>query len=183
MFILEGGLFGLIVRVIFTIFNINIPFFISWKPNVVLFHLDCHRWSNNLLDVKLIEVNNLGWCQTRNLFFVVPVWFMTYFHLLPFFNDKQYGEGEMSQAVVIVYFFLFFLHLLFLLRNSVEHDQPLLHLSIPCLFPLTLILCSLLYFLIFVILGWSLLKAKLKVDLHTALSPCVWRQQLIRRVV
>ena len=41
------------------------------------------------------------------------------------------------------------LHLLFSLWKSVQHDPPLLHLSIPCLFPLTLILCSLLYFLIF----------------------------------
>ena len=39
------------------------------------------------------------------------------------------------------------LHLLFLLKKSVEYDQPLLHLSIPCLFPFTLILRSLLFFI------------------------------------
>ena len=32
---------------------------------------------------------------------------MPYFHLLPFVNNKQYGEGEMSQAVVFAYFFSF----------------------------------------------------------------------------
>ena len=40
---------------ILTIFNINIPFFISWKLNVVFVHLACHRWSTNLLDVDLIK--------------------------------------------------------------------------------------------------------------------------------
>ena len=72
---------------------------------------------------------------------------MPYLHLLPLVINEQYGEGEMSQAVVFVYFISFFFHLLFLLWKSVDHNQPLLHLSIPCLFPLTLILCSLLYFL------------------------------------
>ena len=32
---------------------------------------------------------------------------MPYFHLLPVVNNEQYGEGEMSQAVVFVYFFAF----------------------------------------------------------------------------
>ena len=41
------------------------------------------------------------------------------------------------------------LNLFFLLWKYVEHDQPLLYLSIHCLFPLTLILCTLLYFLNF----------------------------------
>ena len=45
----------------------------------------------------------------------------------PFCKNKQYGEGEMSQAVVFVYFISFFSHLLFFLRKYVEHDQPLLH--------------------------------------------------------
>ena len=107
LFIIKGGLFWLIVRVIFTIFNINIPFFISWKSYVVFILLSCHRWSTNLLDVDLIEENELGWCQRRKLFFVVPGWFMTYFHLPPFVNNEQYGEGEMNQAVVFVYVFAF----------------------------------------------------------------------------
>ena len=41
------------------------------------------------------------------------------------------------------------LHLLFILWNYVEHDQLLLHLLIPCLFPLSLIICTLLYYLNF----------------------------------
>ena len=32
---------------------------------------------------------------------------MPYLRLLPFVNNKQYGEGEMSQSVVFVYFFAF----------------------------------------------------------------------------
>ena len=32
---------------------------------------------------------------------------MPYFHLLPFVNNEQYGEVEMSQALVFVYLFPF----------------------------------------------------------------------------
>ena len=32
---------------------------------------------------------------------------MPYFHLLPFVNNKEYGEGEMIQAIVFVYIFAF----------------------------------------------------------------------------
>ena len=32
---------------------------------------------------------------------------MPYFHLPPFVNNKQYGEVEMSQAVVFVHVFSF----------------------------------------------------------------------------
>ena len=32
---------------------------------------------------------------------------MPYFQFLPFVNNEQYGEGEMSQAVVFVYVFAF----------------------------------------------------------------------------
>ena len=32
---------------------------------------------------------------------------MPYFHLLLFVNNKQYGEGEIIQAVVFVYVFAF----------------------------------------------------------------------------
>ena len=63
--------------------------------------------STDLLDVKLIKENKLGGCQRRKLFFVVPGWFMPYFHLLPFVNNKKYGEGEMSRVVVFVYVFAF----------------------------------------------------------------------------
>ena len=55
----------------------------------------------------------------------------------------------MSQMLSVFTSFCLILHLIFLLRKSVEHDQPLLHLSIPCLFLLTLILRTLLYFLNF----------------------------------
>ena len=107
LFILEGGIFWLIVRVIFTGFNINITFLISWKSYVVFFHLAWHRWPTTLLDVELIEENDMGECQIWKLFFFVTGSFMTYFHLFPFVNNKQYGEGKMSQAVVFVYIIAF----------------------------------------------------------------------------
>ena len=87
--------------------NINFRFFMSWKPYVVFVQLACHRWSTNLFDMDLIKENQLGWCQRWKLFFVVPGWFMPYFYLLPFVNNKQYGESEMSQYVVFVYIFAF----------------------------------------------------------------------------
>ena len=107
LFILETSIFRLIVCVIFTVLNINIPLFISWKLYVLLVHLACHRWSTNLLDVDLIEEKHLGGCQRWKLFFVVPGWFMSYFHLLPFVNNEQYGEGEMIRVVIFVYFYAF----------------------------------------------------------------------------
>ena len=91
LFVLKAGLFRLIVCTILTIFNINIPFFISWKPNVVFVHQTCHRWSTNLLDVDLIKENYLGGCQRWKFLFVVPRWFMPYFRLLHFVINKQYG--------------------------------------------------------------------------------------------
>ena len=93
LFILEGGLFLLIVSVIFTGFIVNATFFISWKPYYVLVQLACHMWSANLLDVELIQENQLGGFQRQKLLFFVPGWFITYFYLLPFVNNKQYGEG------------------------------------------------------------------------------------------
>ena len=55
--------------------------------------------------MELIEENNLGGCQKWKLLYFVPGWFMPYFQLLPFLNNTQYGEDEMSQAVVFVYVF------------------------------------------------------------------------------
>ena len=55
-----------------------------------------------MLDMDLIKENELGGSQRWKLLFVVTGWFMTYFHLLPFVKNEQYGEGEMSQAVVFV---------------------------------------------------------------------------------
>ena len=108
LFILEGGLFRLIFRVIFTVFNINIPLFVSGKPCVLFVHISCHRWSNKFMDVELIEENELDGCQRLKLFFVVPGWFLPYFHPPPsFVNNEQYGEYEMSQAFVFVYIFAF----------------------------------------------------------------------------
>ena len=57
--------------------------------------------------MEFTEENDLGGCQIWKLFFVVPGWFIPYFHLLPFVNNEQYGEGEMSQVVVFVYVFAF----------------------------------------------------------------------------
>ena len=93
LFILEGGLFRLIVRAIFTVFNINVPLFISWKPYVVFIKLTCRRWSTDMLYVDLIKENKLGGCQRCKLLFVVPGCFMSYFHLLPIVNYEQDGEG------------------------------------------------------------------------------------------
>ena len=69
--------------------------------------IDCHRRSTELLDMELVKENKLGGYQRWKLFFFVPGCFMPYFHLLPFVNNEQYGEGEMSQVVVYVYFFAF----------------------------------------------------------------------------
>ena len=98
---------------------------------------------------------------------------MPYFRLLPFVNNEQYGEGEMSRFLSLFAYFCLILYLIFLLWESVENDQPLLCLLVPFLFLISLILCTLLYFLIFIIIVWSLLKAKLTVDPLTAFSPCV----------
>ena len=81
-------------------------------------HLACHRWSTNLSDMDPIEENELGGCQRWKLFFVVPGWYMPYFHLLPFVNNEQYGEGEMSQAIVFVYVFAFIFALTLSLLES-----------------------------------------------------------------
>ena len=86
-------------------------FFISWKPYVVFVHLACHRWSTNLLDVDLIEENKLDGCQRWKFFFVVPGWLVPYFYLLPFVNNKQYGEVGMSRVVVFVCAFAFYFSL------------------------------------------------------------------------
>ena len=111
--------------------------------------LDCHMWSTNLLAVDLTKENELGRCQIWKLFFVVSGRFVPYFHFLPFVNNEQYGEGETSQFFSLFISLHLILHLLFLLWKSVEHDQPLLHMPIPCLFPISLILRTLLYFLNF----------------------------------
>ena len=64
--------------------------------------------------------------------------------------------------------------LFFILWKSIEHDQPLLHLSISFLFPISLVIFTLLYFLNLFILGWILLQAKLTVDLITVFSLVLW---------
>ena len=75
--------------------------------DVALFHLACPRWFTNLLDVDLIEEKRAGWMSDMEVGFVIPGWFMPYFHLLTFGNSKQYGEGEMSRFIVFVYVFVF----------------------------------------------------------------------------
>ena len=66
---------------------------------------------------------------------------MTYFHLLPFVKNEQYGEGEMNQAVVFVYLFSFhlILHLLFLLMKSVKHGHHCFTCRYPAYFHLSLL--------------------------------------------
>ena len=63
------------------------------------------RWSTDLLDVEIIKENKLGGFQRWKLFFFVPGWFMSYFHLLPFVDNGKYVEGEMSQFFFFAYFF------------------------------------------------------------------------------
>ena len=64
-----------------------------------------------------------------------------------------------------------------------EHNQPIFCLKLFCFFPHTIILSTQLNFCILVLLGCSLKKARLTVDLHTAWKPlcCWWR--LMRWVV
>ena len=127
LFILEGGIFRLIFCVIFTIFNINSPFFISWKTYVVFVHLACHRWSTNLLDVELMRENELERCQRYNLLFVVPGWLMPYFHLPPFVLTNNMEKVKWVKLLSLFTSLHLISHLLFLLWKSVEHYQPLLH--------------------------------------------------------
>ena len=97
----------MIVCPILNILNINITFFISWKPNVVFVHLACHMWSTNLFDVdlnrrkqaELMSETEVIICRTRMVRALFPP--------PPFCKKKQYGEGEMSQAVVFVYFIIY----------------------------------------------------------------------------
>ena len=97
----------MIVCVIFTFFNIFVPLFISCKPYVMFVDPTCWMWSSNLLYLDLIEENELGGFERKNLFFVIPVSYMPYFLLLPFVIIKQYGEGEISRCVVFVYVLVF----------------------------------------------------------------------------
>ena len=57
--------------------------------------------------MDIIEEKKLGGCQGWKFFFVIQVWFMPYFHLLPVVNKEQYGEGEISRVVVFVYVLAF----------------------------------------------------------------------------
>ena len=75
----------------------------------------CRMWSIDLLDVEIIEENKLVRYHRRRLVFVVTVWGMPYFHLLPLLINKQYVEGEMSRVVLFVYVFSFNFALTFLL--------------------------------------------------------------------
>ena len=55
LLLLEGRLFWLIVRVMFTDFNINVPVVIYWKPYVMFIKFTSRKWSYEFLDVKLTE--------------------------------------------------------------------------------------------------------------------------------
>ena len=92
LFIIEVGLFRLIVCVIFTPFHINVTVFISWKPYVMLVTFTCRRCSTDVLYVDLIKEKKLGRRQRRKLFFVIPGWDMIFFHLFLFVINEQYGE-------------------------------------------------------------------------------------------
>ena len=102
LLILKGFHFWLIVCTINTSFHIHFNFFISWKQNIIFIHTTCCRWSTDLFDVNLIKEYKLGLRQWRKLVFVVIVWYMPYFHLLPFVIIKQYVEGEMSRFIIFV---------------------------------------------------------------------------------
>ena len=64
------------------------------------------------------------------------------------------------------------LYLLCFICNYVEYNQHLFFLTHSCLFPLTLILCTLLSFLNFFSFRFKFLKAILSVVLQTAWKPC-----------
>ena len=88
-------------------FNINALFFISCKLYVMFIKLAYRRWSTDLLDLLIIKEKKLGGFQRWKLFFFVTGWFMSYFHLLPFVDNKKHVEGETNQFFVFVYFFAF----------------------------------------------------------------------------
>ena len=138
--------------------------------------LVCHSWSTDLLDVDLIKENDLDGSQIWKLFFFIPVWFMSYFHLLSLVNYKQYGEGEMSRVVVFVNVLVFNFSLtIFFIKVCWEWSTiaSLVHTLPLSTFPHSSYLVVLSEF--FYILDWSLLNARLTVDLHTALSSRVWQ--------
>ena len=67
----------------------------------------CRRCSTELLDVELIEEKKLGRCQGSKLLFVLPLWDIPHFYLIPFLINKQYVEGEILRVIVFVYVFSF----------------------------------------------------------------------------
>ena len=54
-----------------------------------------------------VKENNLVGFQISKLFFVVPVWDMPDFHLLPFVISEQHVQVEMSRVVVFFYIIAF----------------------------------------------------------------------------
>ena len=103
---------------------------------------------------------------------------MPYFHLPHIVIGKQYGQGEMSQVVIFVsvyYSFAFWFCTYSLSSGSrlskINHFfwRRIASLHLPSFFVPCQIFC------IFVLLGWSLKKAKLTLDLHTELKPLWWQ--------
>ena len=130
------------------LFSHPLPLLRLLEKNIIIIYPTCSRWSADLFDMNLINEYKSGGCQWRKLFFVVTRWYMSYFCLLLFVFSKQYVEGEISWFVTFFFCLIIFLmYLLFILWKSVEHNQPLFCLVLSWLFPLTLILSTLLNFL------------------------------------
>ena len=104
LLILFNGLFlRLIVCIINTSFHIHFPFFFSWKHSITLIWKTCWGWATDLFDMNLVKEYKLGWCQWRNLRFIVTWWYMPYLHLFPFLLSEKYGEGEISRVFIFAY--------------------------------------------------------------------------------
>ena len=116
----------------------------------------------------------MGGCQRRKLVFVVTGWYRPYLHIPPFVINEQYGEGEMSWVVIIVSVYYLFVMLIctyylssgsrLIITNHRFVCHRLAYFNLPSLFVHCWIFC------IFVLLGWSIKKDILTLDLQTTLK-------------
>ena len=168
----------LIVCIIHTSFHIHSPFFIYWKHNITLIWQTCWGRTTDLFDMNLVKEYKLGGCQWRKLGFIVIGWYMPYFRLFPFVLSKQYGEGEISRFSSLFMHNIFSIMICTYSLSSERRLSMINHCFVwRCLasFHLPSFLVPCWIFCILVILGWSLKKARLTVDLHTASKPFWWR--------
>ena len=100
---------------------------------------------------------------------------MPYFCLLPFVFSVQYEEGQISRVITFVSVYYFFAILIYayslssgIWLNIINHCFVWSRLAS---FHLPSFLAPCWIFCILVLLSWSLKKARLTVDLNTALKP------------